>query len=71
MDDRTVRDREEARHDRPVAADGAGTRPEEPIVETREEARQGETTAPMQRVLIGGIALVVTAFVIIYLVFFG
>ncbi len=48
----------------------AETRHEEhPIVETTEEARQGETWAPMQRVLVGGIALVVIAFLVIYLVF--
>lgn len=46
-----------------------GDRRGEPIAETTEEARQGETWAPMQRVLFGGIALVVIAFAILLLVF--
>ena len=44
---------------------------EAPITETREEARQGETTAPMQRVLVAGIALVVIGFVLAYLFVFS
>ena len=64
-------DREEARQAEIARDSATGTPHDEPIVETREEARQGETWAPMQRVLVGSIALVVVAFVIIYFAFFG
>jgi hypothetical protein len=43
--------------------------PDEPVVLPPREARQGTRGGPVRNVLIGGIALVVVAFVIIYLAF--
>jgi hypothetical protein len=43
--------------------------PDEPVVLPAREARQGTRGGPVRNVLIGGIALVVVAFVVIYFAF--
>jgi hypothetical protein len=41
------------------------------IVETATEARQGERGPTVRNMVVGGTALVIAAFVVVYIVYFG